>query len=255
VPEIEQQLQLRINLFTYHDEEGVARAPLYISKQEQFGREIDLLFFNGHYAWIHNFSGFLFDVTKDKNKKLFCKQCFGHFSSAGVVRKHKLFCNHPNFTSQIYVLAPDSDTIKFKNEKYMLRQPFVIYADFECLTEQRELPDGVLEPSTFAYQQHKPNSAAFTLLKPDGAPASLPTIELHVGEESSKWFLSKLLEIQKTFVEYVFDSKRLVMTKVDWKVFNASNTCHICDKAIDKKSKKRFKVCTNTHLLHNLFNN
>ena len=44
VPQIEDILKLKINLFSYHDDKGIARYVLYASKKE-YEKEIDLLYF------------------------------------------------------------------------------------------------------------------------------------------------------------------------------------------------------------------
>ena len=47
-----------INFFIYFDDMGRARHPMYISRHKSVF-EIDLLYFNEHYAWIKDFSRFL----------------------------------------------------------------------------------------------------------------------------------------------------------------------------------------------------
>ena len=44
---------------------------------------------------------------------------------------------------------------KFKHHFKELRCPFVVYADFECLTEELKKPEGD-EIKTYNYQEHKP---------------------------------------------------------------------------------------------------
>ena len=63
LPEIEEQLQMSINVISYYDDIGRARYPLYISKRD-YPTQIDLLYFNEHYAWIKNFSRLFADLNK-----------------------------------------------------------------------------------------------------------------------------------------------------------------------------------------------
>ena len=44
MPEMEQLLNLKINLFSFFDDLGDGRYPLYISKRENAKQEIDLLY-------------------------------------------------------------------------------------------------------------------------------------------------------------------------------------------------------------------
>ena len=77
LPALEEKLRLRINLFSFYDDKGQARYPLYISKQSEEYTEIDLLYWEGHYAWIKNFPRFICDVRHKHDKRFLCKRCFG----------------------------------------------------------------------------------------------------------------------------------------------------------------------------------
>ena len=72
IDQVENALNLKINIFSFFDDEGKGRYPLYTSSK-LFPDEIDVLYLEGHYAWIHNFSGLMADVSKSKIKKHFCK--------------------------------------------------------------------------------------------------------------------------------------------------------------------------------------
>ena len=60
---LEERLWLRINLFSFEDALGYKRFAMYISKTS-FKMEINLLFWNGRYAWIKHFSRLFCDTTK-----------------------------------------------------------------------------------------------------------------------------------------------------------------------------------------------
>ena len=45
-----------------------------------------------HYMYIKDFDRFMFNKTKNKNKKYFCKNCLQCFSSKNVLIKHKEVC-------------------------------------------------------------------------------------------------------------------------------------------------------------------
>ena len=63
IPELEDKLKLRINLFSFDNAFNYKRYSLYISKR-YYNEKINLLFWDGRYAWINNFSILLFDITK-----------------------------------------------------------------------------------------------------------------------------------------------------------------------------------------------
>ena len=62
IEEIEKKLQIGINVFGFYDDMGMARYPLFLSKGK-YSKEVDLLYWNDHYAWIKNFSRFMSDLT------------------------------------------------------------------------------------------------------------------------------------------------------------------------------------------------
>ena len=63
IPELEMRLQLRINLFSFDDPLGYMRFAMYISKKS-FKLEINLLYWDGRYAWIKHISRLFCDTTK-----------------------------------------------------------------------------------------------------------------------------------------------------------------------------------------------
>ena len=76
---IEKQNNICINVFFY--ENGIIY-PLYISGKE-FSDYMDLLLIfdenKSHYVYIKDFNGLMFNKTKNKNKKYFCRCCLQCF--------------------------------------------------------------------------------------------------------------------------------------------------------------------------------
>ena len=78
IPQLEEQLQMSFNLFSFYDNEGRGRYVMFVSKRNM-PREIDLLYYDNHYVWIKNFSRLFHDITKKDHQYLFCKRCLSHF--------------------------------------------------------------------------------------------------------------------------------------------------------------------------------
>ena len=85
IPQIEQKLNISINLFSYFDDIGKARHPMYISRLNS-PIHIDLLYFKEHYAWIKDFSRLFADLNKYNRQAYFCKRCLGQFSHESAYR-------------------------------------------------------------------------------------------------------------------------------------------------------------------------
>ena len=80
--------------------------------------------------YIKDFNRLMFNKTKNKNKKYFCKSCLQCFSSENVLNKHKKDCLLINGGQNVKL---EKGFIEFKNFKRQNPVPFKIYADFECL--------------------------------------------------------------------------------------------------------------------------
>ena len=107
--------------------------PLYISG-EKFSDCMDLLLIfdenKSHYVYIKDFNRLMFNKTKNKDKKYFCRCCLQCFSSEKVLIEHK----------ENYLVINGKQNVKlrkgwinFKNYSKQLPAPFKIYADFECI--------------------------------------------------------------------------------------------------------------------------
>ena len=81
-----------VNVFCYGNK---VVYPVYLSNQ-CFNDCLDLLpisnSFTSHYVHIKDINRFMFNKTKNKNKKYFCKSCLQCFSSENVLNEHKKDC-------------------------------------------------------------------------------------------------------------------------------------------------------------------
>ena len=96
------------------------------------------------YVYIEDFDRFMFQKTKNKNKKYFCKICLQCFSIKNVLTEHKEVCLSSNGAQSGRL---EKGTIEFKNLKieFAIKQmqvPFKIYSDFECILTSAESYEG-----------------------------------------------------------------------------------------------------------------
>ena len=93
-------------------------------------KSIDLLLVinenKSHYVYIKDFDRSMFNKTKNKNKKYFCRICLQCFSSKNVLTKHKEDCLSINGAQSVKL---EKGTIDFKN---CLKKtvPSSFFADF-----------------------------------------------------------------------------------------------------------------------------
>ena len=149
---IEKQNSININVFGY--EEG-QRFPIHVSK-EKFDSCLNLLLITEgeakHYCLIKDFNKFMYNQTKHKERKHFCMYCLQCLSSKEHLEKHKVDCIEINGKQSIKMPEPESK-ITFTNYRKELPAPFVIYADFEAITEKVG-EKAQQKSSTEQYQKH-----------------------------------------------------------------------------------------------------
>ena len=86
--------------------------------------------FVSHYVYIKDFDRFLFNKTKHKGKKYFCRNYLQCFSSEKILNEHKEDCLVVNGKQNVKL---EKGHISFKNYSRQMPVPFKIYADFECI--------------------------------------------------------------------------------------------------------------------------
>ena len=76
--------------------------------------------------------------SKFRNQSYFCKYCHNGFGTQELFNKHyDKGCMEVE--GQHIEMPTQDETLKFEHH---FRCPFVVYADFECLTEELEKPEG-----------------------------------------------------------------------------------------------------------------
>ena len=153
---IERQNNININVFGYEEKQPY---PIHISK-EKFEDQMNLLLItkdeNKHYILIKDFNKFMYNQTKQKERKYFCMYCLQCFSSERILIKHKENCLQVNGQQGIKMPDKDDNILKFTNHHKQLPVPFVIYADFEAITEKISgCKPNNNKSYTEAYQKHK----------------------------------------------------------------------------------------------------
>ena len=234
---IEKQNEININVFGYEDKQPY---PIYVSK-ERYENCMNLLLIteneNKHYVLIKDFNKFMYNQTKHKERKHFCMYCLQCFSSEKVLTNHKENCIQVNGTQAIKMPTKDNNILKFDNFHKQLAVPFVIYADFESLTENIHGCQPNDDKSyTEAYQKHVDCGYGYKDVCCYDDKYSKP-VQIYRGEKAVYKFMEAMLEEVKYCKKVMKKefNKPLRMTKDDEKEFQKSNKCHICEKEYTEK--------------------
>ena len=236
INKIEKQNNICINLFGYEEKQ---KFPIYISK-EKYQDHMELLLItegeNKHYVLIKDFNKFMFNQTKHEHRKYFCMYCLQCFSREDVLTEHKNNCISIN-GKQAINMPEKGDKVYFKNHHKQLPVPFVIYADFEALTEKIHGCQPNNEKSyTEAYQKHTDCGYGYTVVCCYDDKYSKP-VQIHRGENAVHKFMENMLkEVNwcKSQIKNHFN-KPLKMTMENEIDFKKAIKCHICDQQYTDK--------------------
>ena len=237
INKIEKKNSIRINVFGYEEKQPY---PIYVS-DEKYEDHMELLLItkdeNKHYVLIKDFNKFMYQQTKHKERKHFCMHCLQCFSSERVLNNHKENCIIINGKQAINMPKKGENILKYTNHHKQQAVPFVIYADFEAITEkiQRCQPNND-KSYTKAYQKHTDCGYGYKVVCCYDDKYTKP-INIYRGERAVYEFMEKMLEevkYCKNIMKKEFN-KQLIMTDNDELSFKLEQKCHICEESYKDK--------------------
>ena len=244
---IENQNEININVFGYENKQPY---PIFVSK-EKYDRHINLLLItednNKHYVLIKDFNRFMTHQTKHDDRKHFCMHCLQCFSSERVLDNHIDNCIQVNGTQAVKIPDKDKNILKFNNLHKQQPVPFVIYADFEAITEKiSNCQPNDNKSYTNAYQKHTDCGFGYKVVCCYDDKYSQP-LKIYRGEKAVYTFMEYLLDEVKYCKKVMKKefNKPLIMTKEDEEKFLKANECHICNK---KYTDKDIRVRDHCHI-------
>ena len=237
INKIEKKNSIRINVFGYEEKQPY---PIYIS-DEKYEDHMELLLItkdeNKHYVLIEDFNKFMYQQTKHKERKHFCMHCLQCFISERVLKNHKENCIIINGKQAINMPKKGENILKYTNHHKQQAVPFVIYADFEAITEKIQGCQPNNDKSyTEAYQKHTDCGYGYKVVCRYDDKYTKP-INIYRGEKAVYKFMEKMLEevkYCKNIMKKEFN-KQLIMTHNDELSFKLEQKCHICEESYKDK--------------------
>ena len=144
--------------------------------------------------------------------------------------KHKPICEtHGLQVTQLP--GPKEQFMKFKQLGKMLKVPFVIYADFECISQpmNKEGKKNVHNPCGYSY-------LVVSVVDED---EDQPEIVTYSDENVLDHFFEDMMRETEHLIEHLKTNKPMVFTAEDEVKFNATYACHICDEYLPENDKVR----------------
>ena len=244
---IEKQNEININVFGYENKQPY---PIFVSK-EKYEDCINILLIteekNKHYVLIKDFNNFMYNKTKHKERKHFCMHCLQCFSSERVLSDHKDNCITVNGMQAVKMPDKDNNILKYNNFHKQQPVPFVIYADFEAITEKISgCQPNNNKSYTEAYQKHTDCGYGYKVVCCYDDKYSKPT-KTYRGKKAVYKFMEAMLDEVKYCKKVAKKefNKPLRMTKEDEKEFQKAKECHICNK---KYINEDIKVRDHCHI-------
>ena len=231
--------RVSVNVYYLNPEEDKQSILLYRkSKNERTKHQISLLKLQDgddyHYVYIKDYNRLMGSQTsKDKTKKYHCFHCQHGFQSEQLLNKH----NEKGCMAvegQQVVMPSEDDIMVFKNHYKKLKAPFVIYADFECLTT-RIGTVSTKQLNTDKYQHHRPCGFMINVVNSiDGSNEPF----LYRGEDCMDVFVKKMIEVKDNIMNKMKENKEIIMRADDWRDFKTATKCFICGKDFQDGDKK-----------------
>ena len=252
---IEKQNKININAYVYN-EDGKYVSPIRNSK-EAYDDNLNVLLieretekeYKQHYVYIKDFNRLNYNVNKHKNKKHFCLHCLQPFYSEYCLEARKGDCLIINGTQRIEMPQPGSKVYFYGHQK-QLPVPFVVYADFEAITEKIDSCSPPQHKSyTQSYQKHKPSGFGYKVVCHYDQKYSKPAV-IYRGENVIEKFIQhlfrKVKDCQKIITERA--KRRLVMTKKDEEDFQNAKKCWICQRQYKPDEGENIPVRDHCHI-------
>jgi hypothetical protein len=243
IKQIEHDNNLNINVFLLKFNKSLEEVkiedcelePLYLSKN--YDEAINLLLYQDHYMYIKNINTFF--KLSETNSCHLCLRCLNSFSSKEVLTNHKLKCEQHEYCKLVF---PKNAKLEFTKHNYRNRIPFVIYADFESISETIYGPDNSANnmPKTKKLKQQSP-SAVGILIKSDHEEI-IPTQYISYFNEDREGqtksdviedFCKFLIDIEYRFSQIFTTDLKMKITPEETLLFENAKTCYYCDQKFE----------------------
>ena len=244
ISRFENQNPYSINVYGWT---GTSVYSLRISKKHENKQCINLMLLeknrNQHYCWIKDTSRLIASqYNSHKGKRFLCKYCCNSFASNKTLETHMEYCS---LCKAVKVVMPKEggEKLCFRNYGRKMRVPFVVYADFECITTHISSCAQSGEQSyTRQYQKHKPCGYSY-LIKCFNDELFPPVLKrFTIEEEDTNVAMSFVMSLEEDIVDIYNEfkgKKRMTISEKEQRDFEEATVCHICEGSFGGMKKVR----------------
>ena len=235
IPKFEQRNCISINVYGYD------KGPYVLHKShldDATTQHVDLLYIQqagqSHYCWIKDFSRFARVPSDHKHcAKHFCRHCLHGFPTHEKLQIHLTHGCREITEARPVMPSGDDAVLAFKNFDKQYKAPFVIYADFECLTKPISKASRDSSRShTDAYQRHEPCGFCAHIVSSDPNQTFKPVV--YRGDNTVQEFIIKIKEIEDMLMAKIRTTAKMVMSDAEKQQHRCASHCCLCKKPLDQ---------------------
>lgn len=197
---------------------------------------------NMHYCWIKNLSALVSrQLSKNRQKKLFCDRCLNYFTVQEKLEAHKEDCFKQN-ECRIKMPTLKTKMLSFKNHRNQLKVPYIIYADIETLLKKPEQKYCESQTTT-AYQQHEVYSIGYYYKLEPRTLNPKVVYKSKRGPNCIEWFVKEMIEIAREVDTLLHQQKPMLFTPDDQNKHESAQECYICERPFNENETKDRDHC------------
>ena len=244
IPKFVKQNDLSVQVVGYED----SFFPL-LETRPQKDAHVNLLHFErngqGHYCLIQDFNKMLSSQSNHHGRSFHCTYGFHGFVSENLLNKHIPYCK--NHGHQWMALPSSKEEAKMELTQFtkMLKMPFVIYVNFEC----------ILELIKKEGKKSANKSCGYSYLVVSADEEIQPETVTYSDENVLDNFFEDISRETEDLMKIVKTNKPMIFTEEDEEVYDNIQVCHICERLIlnnedhiPKKERLGPKVRDHYHL-------
>ena len=255
IDKFEEVNDVSVCIFGFNDDTYV---PVRVPKRV-CSRSVDLFYFGDktrkmHYAVVNSLSRLLSSsLSKHKSSAFICRRCLCNQHSHKRLEEHTWFCSRHEPTKT--VMPEEGSVQKFRAHFKTIRQPVVVYYDFETLHRKTDEVHG----QTLLKDKHIPASFAMVIIS--DIPGYQPRPVSYLGKDAQIVFLGVLERLRDDFHKKFCVPRKMVFGQEERELHNSQGTCYGCWEGFDDDHPKGHKVRDHCHFtgkyrgaLHNICN-
>nr|DAC81386.1 TPA_asm: PolB [Parasteatoda house spider adintovirus] len=204
--------------------------PLHLSSNRAGVHHVNLLLISKgekqHFCLICDMSRLLSHLTEHRAATFYCNFCLHRFYTRNNRDDHVTYCKEHKI-QKITMPSENDRILKFSSFHMQHKIPYIIYADFECILEQKSTNLG---SNTQINAQHIPCGYSYVIIDYEGKCLKPPVV--YHGENAAEHFIHSLLGEEKLILDLLRVQKPMQLTREEEEAFSNATHCYVCNEVL-----------------------